>query len=145
MPLPGPKRGSLKSGDPGYAAWYSEHRDRILGWQKQSRAKAAKTVNEWKSKHGCSACGERDTRCLDAHHVNPDEKSFSIGSWLGRASLEAITAELEKCIVLCANCHRKHHSVDQAPVGAASSVRPNGLGDNSDLRSQNPNRKFLLP
>ena len=60
---------------------------------------------------GCSKCPENDPCCLDFHHVNPREKSFSIGVALSRNyKMELVKAELEKCIVLCRNCHAKAHN-----------------------------------
>lgn len=58
----------------------------------------------------CIRCGEDDPVCLDFHHREPDEKEFSISlasqqGW-GRAR---VLAEIAKCDVLCANCHRKVH------------------------------------
>ncbi len=59
-----------------------------------------------KSKTGCANCGERDPRLLDYHHENPSTKLFGIAvAYNGSAS--KIAEEAEKCIVLCANCHRK--------------------------------------
>lgn len=66
-------------------------------------------VSEYKLKRGCMLCGfiAKHTCQLDLHHVDPstktykgDHKSYDAG-W----SLERIDAELEKCIVICKNCH----------------------------------------
>jgi hypothetical protein len=59
----------------------------------------------------CSECGENDINCLDFHHINPEEKDFTISFMLKSGySIKRIQKEIEKCVVLCANCHRKHHS-----------------------------------
>lgn len=54
-------------------------------------------------------CGLDDFRVLDFHHRNPLEKSFEIstkatGGW----GIKTLLKEIEKCDVLCANCHRIH-------------------------------------
>ena len=61
---------------------------------------------------GCNVCGEMDPCCLDAHHVDPGEKEFEIASAIGNArySKKSIVSELEKCVCLCSNCHRKLHA-----------------------------------
>jgi hypothetical protein len=58
----------------------------------------------------CSKCGEKDRVCLDFHHLDPTSKDYNV-SWLLRyGSKKKIIAEVQKCIVLCANCHRKLHA-----------------------------------
>jgi len=60
---------------------------------------------------GCLCCPETELACLDFHHLNPAEKSFQITPYqLVHKSLESISAEIDKCVVLCANCHRKFHA-----------------------------------
>lgn len=68
-------------------------------------------VNEYKSELKCQVCGENDIVCLDFHHNNPDEKEYNISHMVSRGySKERIMKEINKCSVLCANCHRKLHS-----------------------------------
>ena len=58
----------------------------------------------------CELCGYN--RCGDAlefHHKNPLRKDFAIsGSGLTR-SWDKVKMELNKCILICANCHREQH------------------------------------
>jgi hypothetical protein len=65
-----------------------------------------------KEERGCVHCGERDSKCLDFHHRDSEEKLFTIGhgSVLDR---EAIRLEIEKCDVTCRNCHTKEHWFDE--------------------------------
>jgi hypothetical protein len=58
---------------------------------------------------GCEQCGETDFACLDFDHIDQTTKLFAISAGIGsQYSVERIKAELLKCRVLCANCHRKH-------------------------------------
>ena len=59
-------------------------------------------------KEPCSHCGETDPRCITFHHLDPAEKSFTIGSRGTRNKLK-ILEEKKKCICLCYNCHYKEH------------------------------------
>lgn len=58
----------------------------------------------------CMDCGyKKYAGALDFHHRNPAEKDFKIS---GRASLTLgpeLKRELDKCDLLCANCHRERH------------------------------------
>jgi hypothetical protein len=57
---------------------------------------------------GCMQCGEKHPACLDFHHRNPEEKEGHIGEFR-KFGTKRLLAEIAKCDVLCANCHRKFH------------------------------------
>ena len=58
----------------------------------------------------CSECGRVvQTAAFEFHHRDPTLKGFEIGPCANR-SMGAIRAELDKCDLLCAACHRTHHS-----------------------------------
>jgi 5-methylcytosine-specific restriction endonuclease McrA len=55
----------------------------------------------------CSICGyDKTYRALEFHHINPKEKSFAVSANLNKA-WKLIETELDKCVLLCANCHRE--------------------------------------
>ena len=55
----------------------------------------------------CQNCGyNKCIAALEFHHRNPEEKSFGIGTPLSK-TWEAIRTELDKCDLLCSNCHRE--------------------------------------
>lgn len=59
----------------------------------------------------CQMCGY--SKCSDAfdfHHLNPENKDFSISQNGKTLGWNKIKKELDKCILLCANCHRETHS-----------------------------------
>ena len=71
----------------------------------------AASVNAYKAEMGCVVCGEREPSCLDLHHRDPATKVASISRIIfERKSQPMLAAELEKCMVLCSNCHRKMHA-----------------------------------
>ena len=56
----------------------------------------------------CKACSEDDSRCLEFHHL--EDKRFTIAYLLASGhSLDYLKEEIDKCEVLCTNCHRKEH------------------------------------
>jgi 5-methylcytosine-specific restriction endonuclease McrA len=59
----------------------------------------------------CMRCGYN--KCMDAlefHHKNPTDKDFCISGKGYCRSWEKVSKELEKCDLLCANCHRELHA-----------------------------------
>ena len=58
----------------------------------------------------CERCGyKKYNGALDFHHIDPHEKDFGIGKQRRTRFDEKIMAELDKCIMLCSNCHREKH------------------------------------
>lgn len=60
----------------------------------------------------CEKCGEDRIYVLDFHHKNPEEKEFTIGR-NEINSEERIIKEIQKCVVLCSNCHRAFHHLNK--------------------------------
>ena len=69
----------------------------------------AERVDEIKSS-GCTVCGEMAVCCLEFHHPDPTAKEFTIAQAKGRLSWERVQAEINKCVILCSNCHKKVHA-----------------------------------
>jgi hypothetical protein len=76
--------------------------------RREKEERNRKIVNEFKAS-GCSVCGESDLDCLDAHHSDPKTKRFAIAA-ASSAPAGRLREELERCVCLCANCHRKAHA-----------------------------------
>lgn len=66
----------------------------------------------------CQICGyNKCSRALTFHHINPKEKSFGISARGFTRSWDKIKKELDKCILLCSNCHMEvHDGLTQLPV-----------------------------
>lgn len=73
------------------------------------KEKHIRAFDAWKRTLFCEQCGENDPDCLDLHHINPKEKDYSFAVLRGKPMNERFFNEVAKCIVLCANCHRKLH------------------------------------
>jgi len=67
----------------------------------------------------CSICGyKRCQRSLSLHHLDPKKKDFGLSSKGLTRSWERIKKEIDKCILLCANCHMEvHEGITQLPKG----------------------------
>lgn len=56
----------------------------------------------------CQLCGYNKYQgALDLHHVDPKQKEFNISRKGHSRSWERVKKEIDKCILVCANCHRE--------------------------------------
>jgi hypothetical protein len=87
--------------------WCDEYRIK----RNERRANTREFIRSYKLERGCQRCGYNESAyALDAHHKDKN-KEFLIGSSGGQdVSIERLRVELEKCDILCANCHRIEHS-----------------------------------
>ncbi len=66
----------------------------------------------YKAIRGCRNCGLKDPTVLDFHHRTRTDKVAAVSKLLAsRLDLIAIVREIDKCEVICANCHRREHYV----------------------------------
>ena len=87
------------------------HRNQKVLYKKSvvRRNKLVEWVSKLKLTLKCE-CGENHPATLDFHHIDASKKDSSISRALVRGwSIDRIKKELNKCKVLCANCHRKLH------------------------------------
>lgn len=80
----------------------------------RSVQKRKRTTQDWLLEYKiglvCAECPESHPAALDFHHKDKTLKNFSISQASSQGiSKERILEEISKCIVLCANCHRKLH------------------------------------
>lgn len=65
---------------------------------------------EYKANIECSRCDEDHIACLDFHHKDENDKTAGIRQMVEDGyAIDTIKKEMDKCIVLCSNCHRKEH------------------------------------
>jgi hypothetical protein len=86
-----------------YQKGRQEHKDLV----KKSKHKKLQHVQKIKKDGGCCICGyNKCVKALHFHHLNPQEKSYEItwGCFRGK-SLDSLNKEMDKCVILCANCH----------------------------------------
>lgn len=78
--------------------------------KKQNRARLKEKALLYKGGK-CSKCGYSGCiGALEFHHTNPQSKDFNISKNALAKPWEVVVKELDKCILLCANCHRELHS-----------------------------------
>jgi len=94
--------------------YYQRNRAHLLDKQREKNRRFAESRRKWitdyKKTLECVRCGENHPATLTFHHKDRSEKSFEIANAIRfGVSLKRLVAEIEKCEVLCANCHAKEH------------------------------------
>lgn len=82
-------------------------------WNKRTGQAQKDRVKEIKIEYGgkCSKCGyDRYLGALDFHHLDPTQKEFTF-SKNRSMNIDALRKELDKCILVCRNCHAEIHFV----------------------------------
>lgn len=87
-------------------SYREKNKDKYNKNRRCRREKMRDIINNTK-RQGCAICRELDVCCLDFHHLRDKEFEVSTGT---EVSLDRLLAEIDKCIILCANCHRKLHA-----------------------------------
>lgn len=109
------RRVKMAANDPEYQSRYSKmhyakYKEKYIRKARNHAANAQALIRSLKIK--CARCPETFHRCLDFHHLG--DKEFNLGQAVRWGySLERIKREAEKCIILCANCHRKETYKDE--------------------------------
>jgi hypothetical protein len=112
--------------------YYQENRERFLAKSKERyeanrlikaqnasrRHKLLRAfIQEQKIGKACMACGFSNPRALDFHHRESAAKEINVSDiWQKGWSRRRILAEIAKCDVLCANCHRNLHAEEKDDV-----------------------------
>jgi hypothetical protein len=73
----------------------------------QYRTRAREYIYAYLQSHPCVDCGETDPLVLDFDHVRGVKRESISQLVRSQATLEVIKAEIAKCDVRCANCHRR--------------------------------------
>lgn len=95
--------------------YYNSNRAKEIEVRKIRESSIKSWFIEFKKTLSCSSCSEDRYYVLDFHHSD-DNKEYNISDIVqGRHSKETIMKEVNKCIVLCSNCHRALHH-NQATV-----------------------------
>lgn len=90
--------------------WYERNKDGVIERKKQRQQEIWNWFRIYKSALRCMDCSISHPAVLQFHHRDRSDKSFTISSVVSRAtSIKQITNEINKCDVLCVNCHAKRH------------------------------------
>lgn len=92
---------------------YRKNKKNYTKRSSERRDKARRYVYDYLKTHPCIVCGESDPVVLEFDHRDPEQKDISISEAVNnKFSHERLQKEIDKCDVLCANCHRRKTAVD---------------------------------
>lgn len=90
---------------------YLRNKSRVLNRNTVRRLERRQWMAEFLADKKCLDCGENNPICLDFHHTNPKTKVDGVTKMLYEfRSLKSVLKEIKKCVIVCANCHRKRHA-----------------------------------
>ena len=78
--------------------------------QQKRQQKVVEQYKIWKKQQKCVVCHESDESCLDLHHVVSHTKEVDVSDAVYKWSWKRVLTEIEKCVIVCSNCHRKIHA-----------------------------------
>jgi hypothetical protein len=110
-----------------YLANKQKYMDKAAVLTKQLRQE----VQDVKVSAGCLWCGEKEPCCLEFHHRDSADKDLEVSRLVSRGNRAKLFAEIAKCDVLCANCHKKLHAgvlCGHSVNGNTSGFHPEDLG-----------------
>jgi hypothetical protein len=99
------------------AEYVARNKEMVNEKAKQRLRARGAWLRDYKAERGCKDCGEKDPVVLELDHLDPSTKDRKMNKY-GRTAVnwrslswEALAAEVAKCEVVCANCHRRRTAV----------------------------------
>jgi ribosomal protein S27AE len=86
--------------------------DKVMERWRARRLRNMEKVVAHLQSNACVDCGEEDWRVLEFDHREPCLKVDAITNLVNRVPWNRVKAEMEKCEIRCANCHRRKTQVD---------------------------------
>lgn len=129
----------------------------------QARARSRfyqQDYDSWKQQLTCVACGENTACCIELHHIDSSQKEGNPSLLFRTLGRKRFFEELQKCAVVCSNCHKKIHaqllilSIDQLEQSSQQmvllsrrqfikDVAPSSNGRTLDFDSRNAEVRVL--
>ena len=95
---------------------YADRRDYLIQAVTKRRRKIRRMSLDYLGSCCCFCSYNRCSSALDFHHVDESSKEFGLSQSGMTRSWEKTRSELNKCILVCANCHREIHAGLLQPV-----------------------------
>lgn len=104
-----------KAKQAGYSkTYYEKNRELVI-----SKVNVKKKIHKawfvnYKKQLACVTCGHNHPAALDFHHVEQKKSNKKVHKLVSDGNTKKrILEEIDKCVVLCSNCHRIHHEEER--------------------------------
>jgi predicted HNH restriction endonuclease len=108
--------------------WYERNKKQHQAGVKKNKREGKKRWIEFKGSKKCSHCGAQHAAIIDFHHVIKEDKKSVFKLAANRCYKAAIQEAEEKCIPLCANCHRIFHWEEREKKSAKKALKRSNHG-----------------
>lgn len=90
--------------------WMRDNKDKLNEWRRRDMKLKKDRLADYIGGRKCAHCGFEHTSFapFDFHHLDPTSKELSISDAVCR-SWDNLIKEIDKCVLLCSNCHRIEH------------------------------------
>lgn len=88
------------------------HKKNVYKYKLKKIIENQQFIFDYKKSKGCIDCKENDPSCLDFDHIIKPKTNLISRMVASCVSIKSILNEIEKCVIRCANCHRKKTSKD---------------------------------
>lgn len=88
---------------------YQRNKAQIIAKNYERTKNTYAKYKQWKETLSCSLCPEDDECTIELHHLDPSKKDFNVSELAWRGAWKKLMEEVDKCIVVCGNCHTKIH------------------------------------
>jgi hypothetical protein len=90
--------------------YYQDNKEKLKKKNNDRRLKIRAWFKDYKRTLKCNRCPQDHPATLEFHHEDEDLKEHEISNMINQGfSIKRIKKEIEKCEILCANCHKIHH------------------------------------
>jgi hypothetical protein len=97
--------------------------------RKTYKFKVKAIIENVRNSEPCYYCGEDAPEVKDFHHMKGEVKLFDVANAWRSYGISKVSAEIAKCRIVCANCHRKIHAgtigEDDEPYTKTKPIRSN--------------------
>jgi len=90
--------------------YYKANKQKYISYNHKRKTMVREWWEDFKKTLSCEVCNDARWYVLDFHHLDPSKKEAGLSDIVHRRwSQDRAMKEVQKCKVLCSNCHREHH------------------------------------
>lgn len=97
--------------------YYEANKEKVKAKAAETKKRQRAAFADFKATLKCNRCGFNHPAALDFHHTDPTIKESIVSNLISNGCYTRAKLEMDKCEVLCANCHRLHHYNEKNPPG----------------------------